>query len=154
MKKYIPILTILLMLAAIACTKFKDDSFISFRKPEKRLLGNWKIVAFEVDGIDSLSNLYTYADFSNCNFHFYRDVGNSTNKVEGCINEWTVGWYFEKQQFTIANYFIYPQIQKLSNGIMNATTSLTANVLKLYKNDFWVQKSFNNKTYIIKFKKQ
>jgi hypothetical protein len=147
MKKYIPILTILLMLTAIACTKYKEDSFISFRKPETRLHGYWKIVAFEVDGADSLANLYTYTTFENCNFHFYRDKGNSWNKIDGCVNEWLCPWSISDKQFSTGNYFLHP----LKN---NDECRTYFEILKLYKNDFWIKKEFNGKTYIIKFKKQ
>jgi hypothetical protein len=135
------------MLTAIACTKFKDDSFISFRKPETRLHGYWKIVAFEVDGADSLANLYTYTNFKNCNFHFYRDEGNSWNKIDGCVNDWETPWFVEKKRFSMKDYFVY--YVPNSSGYR-----AFFDILKLYKNDFWIKKEFNGKTYIIKFKKQ
>lgn len=148
MKKYIPILTILLMLTAIACTKYKEDSFISLRKPEKRLYGYWKIDSFEVNGDDSLNNLYSYTNFKDCNFHFYRDEGNSWNKIDGCVNEYSCPWSIDsKKQFSVGNYFIYPI--KNNNGCRTYY-----DILRLYKTDFWIQKKFQVKVYIIKFKKQ
>jgi hypothetical protein len=144
------------MLTAIACTKFKDDSFISFRKPEKRLLGNWKIVAFEVDGADSLSNLFTYTNFNDCEFKFEYDKNNSVNKIEGCVDDWIINWRFSGRQFHVGDYFIRPQVVRNLNGSIYLIGAFATDyeVLKLYKNDFWIQKSFNNKNYLIKLKKQ
>ncbi|MEY4876434.1 MAG: hypothetical protein RL708_1583, partial [Bacteroidota bacterium] len=117
------------------------------RKPETRLHGYWKIVAFEVDGADSLANLYTYTTFENCNFHFYRDEGNSWNKIDGCVNDWQTPWSISKKQFSIGNYFIYPN--RKGDGYRTFF-----NIIKLYKTDFWIQVELYGKSYLIKFKKQ
>lgn len=155
MKKYFPLFILFTMLAAIACTKFKDDPFISLRSPQHRLLGSWKVVAFEVDGADSLSNLFTYAKFANCEFKFEYDKGNSVNKIEGCVDDWLIGWGFNRKHFYIGEYFIYPRIIRYPNGdFYIAPIETIYNVLKLYNKDFWIQKTFMNKTYTIKFKKQ
>ena len=148
MKKYTAFIVVALMIATLACTKFKDDSFISLRSPEKRLYGYWKIVAFEVDGADSLANLYTYADFSNCNFHFYYDKGSSQSKIDGCVNNWINGWGVDtkEKQFLMVDYFIYPG---RDTGVIKPF-----DILKLYKNDFWIQKIIYRKKYVVRFKKQ
>lgn len=48
---YISIIGILFF----GCKKYSEDPFLSLRKPEKRILGDWELKSYKIDGIDYLS---------------------------------------------------------------------------------------------------
>jgi hypothetical protein len=83
------------MLAAIACRhRYEDDNYYSLRNPGKRLLGNWKIVAFNVDGADSIADLFKRTNYANCTFNSVYDKNYHVGKWTGCIDIWTYPGYF------------------------------------------------------------
>jgi len=43
------------MLLMSACSRYEDGPWLSFKSPEKRLLGLWEITQLVVDGVDRIS---------------------------------------------------------------------------------------------------
>ncbi|MEN9523194.1 MAG: hypothetical protein RL065_1571 [Bacteroidota bacterium] len=153
MKKYQLLFITLIMLAALACHKYKEDDFISLRKPGKRLEGSWHIVAFNVDGADSLNDLFKRTNYANCNFQLIYDKKNHKDKWIGCIDNWTnVGGISDANyDFWIFNdYFIHPL--KFDDNTTVDYKHFKIN--KLIKKDFWISIDMDGKHYEIKFKKQ
>ncbi|MFM2224456.1 MAG: hypothetical protein RJA07_658 [Bacteroidota bacterium] len=154
MKKYIPILTILLMLATIACRhRYEDDNYYSLRNPGKRLLGNWKIVAFNVDGADSLADLFKRTNYADCTFNSVYDKNYHVGKWTGCIDIWTYPGYFSAdfKYYMWSDFFIHPVSTRNTNTQPDYKSFY---IEKLYKSDWWISIDMDGKHYEIKFKKQ
>jgi hypothetical protein len=132
------------MLTAIACTKFKEDSFISLRRPEHRLYGTWHVDYYEIDGIDSTDYFYKsqYTATQNINFYYSKED-------EGYICDWgglKTFYWVDKKKMHWACYYIPNK-----SGI--AFKQYIMSISKLYKNDFWVSGDEYGKHYFIKMKK-
>jgi hypothetical protein len=134
------------MLAAIACTKFKDDSFISFRGAEHRLNGNWKVSTIEVDGVDSTSFELGLRTGLMCTFCFTNPRGGVYNYgICGCdANNYAI---FNKQ-ISFTNFWDTSTVKKSNLPLIKF------NIQKLYKKDFWIAMNHENRNILIKFTKQ
>ena len=146
MKKIIPIIILVIVAGTIACTKFKDDPFISLRSPQHRLLGNWTLVAFEVDGVDSTNHYINQYSVSCAGISFYK---NETYDYALCGNSDAGYFSVVKKQLSLQSKDLF---------FLNKTNANVRygehDIIKLYKNDLWLQREENNKTYILKYKKQ
>ena len=142
MKKLTPFIILLVIAGNIACRKYKDDSFISFRTPNQRLVGNWQLTYFEVNGVDSTYAFqHILSNYPNpCGLTFYKEDG--TYYVNGCGYE---GRYSIGKQLGLK--------QNFANG-WYVNKYVYYDILKLYKGDLWLHLDYNNKSYFIKFKKQ
>jgi hypothetical protein len=52
-----------LFMLLMACHKYENGPFISFRSVKSRVIGNWKLVAYTVDGEDQLDSLVDDQEF-------------------------------------------------------------------------------------------
>jgi hypothetical protein len=136
------------MLAAIACRKYKEDSFISLKSSYGRIKGTWHVVYYEVDGIDSTNYFYSSQNTATQNVTFYH---NDDKHEYEC--SWGAGddtpFGIDKGKIDWACYYI-------PNRDANTFKLKYYNlgILKLYKSDFWVNVDAYGKHYFIKLKKQ
>jgi hypothetical protein len=143
------------VLATIACRhKYEEDNFYSLKNPWKRLLGNWKVVAFNVDGADSLSDLFKRTNYADCTFNSVYDKNYHVSKWTGCIDIWKYPGYIygdDNKYFKCSDYFIHPVSTRNTNTEPDYKSFY---IEKLYKNDWWISIDLDGKHYEIKFKKQ
>jgi hypothetical protein len=154
MKKHTPLIILFVMLTTIACTKFKEDSFISLRTPYGRIFGTWHLDYYEIDGVDSTSLFYSknYWQISNCDIKFSDDKSNhqfiSQYVCNGNIGSGEIfGIDYRKKQIEWLCSYI-PNRNPNGKSFYN-----DFNILKLYKNDLWLSLDIYGKHYFIKMKK-
>jgi hypothetical protein len=136
------------MLTAAACTKYKEDSFISLRTTFGRLKGSWHVVYFEVNGVDSTAN---YQKGDNCDIYFYRHEGTQSFDFCGKGNfDFKVSVDEKAKLIGLIDVYVYPSKSK-QNPIDPVWVEYK--IEKLYNNDWWIRGQANDKTYFIKFKK-
>jgi hypothetical protein len=122
------------MLAAIACRKYKEDSFISLRTPYQRITGDWSLEYIGVDNVDVTSTFIPKCNGAN----FYND--GAEHFYNSCCSGG--GYRISKNSICFKECFFF-------NRAMSCFT-----ILKLYSKDLWLQTDYNNSTYLLKFKKQ
>jgi hypothetical protein len=59
MKKTILIFSLLLA-SSLSCKKYEEGPWISFRSAYNRILGNWKVISYTVNGVDSMQYIYKH----------------------------------------------------------------------------------------------
>ena len=88
------ILSSLLIIAIIitGCKKYEDGPAFSLLSKKQRLIGEWEVTEFKINGIDAIGSIYVdlemtfYAD-GDCEFDYWlsNDFGGSMNRTKG---EW------------------------------------------------------------------
>jgi hypothetical protein len=78
----ITIVALMVALAFNSCNKYEDGPLISFRSPLNRLIGQWEVYYFEMNGND-LTQLYK--DSCNCNFSFINKKSTLYFRYYNCI---------------------------------------------------------------------
>ena len=154
------LLIILLLLPVIgiiaySCKKYPDGPSVSIFSRVERVFGKYDIVSYTVDGADSLSLLNNKFDTIIYGF----DAGTTaadTNFYEidyGSGKKYYSFWKLNNGDKNLCcgglNYRGDPSHQI---GPLAAPIELCFEVLRLTRNDLWLQKQYHGKTYVIKMK--
>lgn len=155
MKKNCIILYGIILLTLLnSCSKYEDGPCISFRTPEKRIYGTYKLITYEVNGIDSLNYLY---DSLGLIFKFFYDDINYKNI---CLND-----DFRKDGLGSCLIWTWDLVNKAKILKINSSSCCTKvgpfgyailpewDILKLKSNKVHLKTFINNKEYYVEFKK-
>jgi hypothetical protein len=148
--KLVMLLIFLFILATItsSCNKYKEDPFYSpLKTARKRLEGQWKVIYFEVNKVDSTTNYY-----ANSRFPFYaeiQEVKHTSSDEYFKIHDGN-GRHDSSVSFELKKHGII----EMTNWLVYPYNSHVFTILKLYKKDWWLAINMNNKDYIIKLKWQ
>jgi hypothetical protein len=137
------------------CKKYPDGPFISFRGKEARVIGDWEIESFLIDGNDSLSQLtctsysfYKNDDTTNRHFH------SSESCPAGSGGDWGIKNHGKE-------LVLYVSIDSGAvtpfpiNGTLTGypkVSNLSWEIQRLKNRQMWLKTSLNNKEYYIKLK--
>ena len=146
------VLLLMLPLTLISC-KYKDGPAISFRSADVRVIGNYKAEVFTIDGTDAISQW----NDSVCNVQF--SLYHETDPVE---RRWVsvrhddaylTGAYSLKEKNTIL--YLY-QLQESTGyagyGPFRAGKDSSWDLLKLRKDEMWMQTEFEGHIYYVELK--
>ena len=152
------------------CKKYPDNpEFKGYLKSATSLIvGNqYKVNSFWVDGIDSTANFRQYSYYDAIVYFKEGKGGRLDNRVilmnnpdhplpqnYSYLNGDVATWVIKNKKINMTDGFVSNTVKLISAGIVGVgigTGTHDYNILKVYKNDFWVQIVFNNKKYVIKF---
>ncbi len=148
--KKINLLTLIIILTIPFACRYKEGPDISFRSVKSRLFGNWKVIGFTSDGIDSLQY---YNDSCGCIMHIPKlsdeqDMSFLGSKHNGLYNASGTFSFSNNKKKMIVTY------KGTSNhfGPIGMIDSVWE-ILKLTKDEFKILTNVNNRDYLISFKK-
>ncbi|MGD0712389.1 MAG: hypothetical protein ABR968_14535 [Bacteroidales bacterium] len=163
MKKFFCIVILLAIALSFGCDRYPDGPLISFRSVQKRLEGNWQVVGYTSDGVDSLQNYndscggYMKMDFppdwNYVDISFVSDANKpfKGNDAEFCFSD----------HYTIMNLIIHKTLFKSLGPIGGNTSDGTYcnayeswKILKLEKKALKISTTYNGRSYLISFKKE
>ncbi len=127
------------------CKKYPEGPWISFRYKETRLLGNWKIEKYLIDGADSTAIKFPNLSSSVCVYSF----GHTANYVgDGC---YSIGgkWGFDNNRTHLGI-----GTQNVPEGPFFLAEAVSWDILRLSNKDMHLKTTFSSKEYEIYFKKQ
>jgi len=142
--KYI-LLFLLLAFCFTDCKKYPEGPWISLRSKEKRLLGNWKVQKYLIDGVDSTSTKFPNLSSSVCVYSFAH-YGQYVD--DGCYStggKW--GWGNKKESLIVGLEFG----SILTPFFLSTSTEWT--ILRLSNKDMHLKTTFSSMQYEIFLKK-
>lgn len=144
MKKVILILMAFATIMA-GCVKYEEGPAISVLSVEKKLYGDYMLVTYTINGIDSLQRMQ---DRFGLNFHFYYNEDNSANDIRIDGNNTTSNFI---SRYSIINHYKdirvdYGSIILTGYGNTN-NDNIEFSILKLAKNDVGLTTTYEGNTY-------
>lgn len=144
MKKIILVLLAIALMIA-GCVKYEEGPAISVLSVEKKLYGDYLLVTYTVNGIDSLQRMQ---DRFGLNFHFYYNEDNSANDLRIDGNNATSNYI---SRYSIINHYKdirvdYGSIILTGYGNTN-NENIEFSILKLAKNDVRLTTTYGENTY-------
>ncbi|MBI5541988.1 MAG: hypothetical protein HY951_18170 [Bacteroidia bacterium] len=153
MKKFLFILIVLTTI--LSGCRYKDGPMLSFRSVEKRLNGDWQVIGFTSDGIDSLQ--------------YYNDSCGGIMKItlyypDGSLDSDNKVNFYNSKMPSMGGRFTFSNNKKIMH-INFGDTSLYKDIgplgggrsewkiLKLTESKLKITTDFNSRNYIISFKK-
>lgn len=158
----------------LGCKKYSEDPFISVRKPEKRILGDWELKSYKIDGIDYTSvfsppdtfytkgyiiktSLPVYVNFFETNgeqLYKANDQGHGSWSTEANENYNYIN--IKASTFTYGNPAtimpVWPLLFCHTPPIANGKSINSQWLIKrLYKNKMHIVQYINNKKYELEF---
>lgn len=156
MKNTILFLGILIILTH-SCKKYEDGPFISLRSPINRLLGEWEVYSFEIDGSDFTSD---YQNNCKCNFRFHSEKYDAVYfSFLQCKDDYSIGGRFEFNgdilKIETGNAYNTNNLRDslIYTGPIKTWAKINCCIKRLYFKDLWLSSYFNNRKYFIKLKK-
>ncbi len=152
MKKLYCILILLVITLLYGCERYPDGPLFDFHKVETRLSGTWIIVGYTSNGVDSLQN---FNDSCGCDMRI----------------DFPQDWYDVNISFVVGGYpkftgqFFFSNHKEIMNMMLNGSSYKSLGsigeggyskwkILKLTMTDLKISTDFNNRNYLISFKKQ
>ncbi|MGZ3919105.1 MAG: hypothetical protein ACXVOH_03555 [Bacteroidia bacterium] len=153
-KKILVSVSALMLLSPVfhSCHKYPDDNFLSLRRPEKRILGSYKLMHYYINGADSVGNskYQFYATGNRITFHhkisidYQYDMGTYIDAIDGVAE-------FSKNRKQIRiRISDYLPLEKTNIFVVFYNSW---QILKLYQNELWLSSTINGKSYEIHLKK-
>jgi hypothetical protein len=156
MKKLILIIGLISVLFN-SCKKYEDGPLISLRSPLNRLLGEWEVYYFEIDGLDNTLN---YQNDCKCNFRFHSEKHDAIYfSFLNCKDNYTVGGRFNlnNESLTIESGNAYNANNLTDSlnfiGPIKTWNTVVYDVKRLKNKDLWVTCDEGNTNCYIKLKK-
>jgi hypothetical protein len=157
LKKLFCILILLAITLSFGCKKrYPDGPLISFRSPYKRIVGEWQIVSFTSDGVDSLQSC-----IDSCGSNMNIQISDPNNFWYNIVftKGFLVYWNFSDNETimnvnfspdsTISSSFHYTGIGPLGGGKISEWK-----ILKLEMKALEISTTYNGKSYLMSFKKE
>jgi hypothetical protein len=156
MKMKKTILVLVLLAAVVGGCRYKEGPLISFRSAKSRLIGDWKVTGFSVDGNDELQ---LFNDSCGCKMYIpdesdYQEIRffECKNYLTG-INSLIAGSYsFSNNHKILKIYF-----DNLNDVIFKRYGPFIRTsdwkILRLTKDDFKISTDVDNKNYVVTFAK-
>ncbi|MEI6123414.1 MAG: hypothetical protein WCQ95_07270 [Bacteroidota bacterium] len=160
MKKIKYIIASIIILSLLCCKKYEDGPCISFRKAKKKIATEWQVEYFSIDGSDDTK---LYQNTCGCNFKFTEKftTGYDPNVFDftNCIGN----IYDIRGSYDFANN--KKTIKISSGGFIGNPDSIIHyigpigtgfwsewSIKRFTKTELWIETSYNNYQYFIKFK--
>lgn len=141
-----------------ACKKYPEGPTFSLRSPSQRIIGEWNLNYYNINGIDSLDKFLNYTvlpgmdlndpGISDTAGYLIRGGVDTANYVSN------IGLYELKNKKTelvltknkIVNYL------NLTGPLMSSS-SITYKILRLKKKELWLQTDYNGVSYELHYEK-
>lgn len=149
------ILLVIYCLSILGCNKYPDGPVVSLRTKKHRLVGEWVVDYFAINGYDSTSYVKSLQYFGKYSFFKTEDSHGrcafsyvpNTNDYEK-IGYWE--FTYNKRGVYIHQPTLYPPIN-FSIGPYGAE-DVTWEIRRLKEDELWLQTNFGGKEYFVKFK--
>ncbi len=143
----------LLIINLWSCKKYEEGPFLSLRSAEKRIVGEWQIDSYTVDGADSMAVINEVGLQGRFRFGEYFNTTEAALTIEtntSTIRSYYTGeWSFENEYNEL--YFYIDSSLKFD--LKRVPLRSTWKIMKLtYKKDLWLSLDEDGKRYELKFK--
>ena len=133
------------------CKKYPEGPLMSFKSKEKRVIGNYEVEAFLIDGADSTSQLTCI------NYSFYSNEGNHHVSSPICTTGGVSGedWNFENHHNNLLIY-VFPVGKTpfpITDSAAPPVSKISWTIQRLTNKQMWLKVEYGGKEYYIKFKK-
>lgn len=140
-----------IILSLTACSKYEDGPWLSFRTAEARICGKWTIENYYEDGANRLEDFEREPLY--CAEYEFTDVNYGSEFIytiilSGCKGPAQSGWWSLNDK----NRNLSLTLGLYDNPQHPLETHSTWRILRLTKKEFWIETTFNGKTYEIHFK--
>ncbi|MFH0893930.1 MAG: hypothetical protein V2A54_05800 [Bacteroidota bacterium] len=132
-----------------SCKRYEDGPLISCRSVENRVDGNWNVEFYFVNDVDST---ISYNDSCGCEISIHFDYDRQDFVLGSCKKNCS-GSFSLSDNNTMLNV----TMSHFENGIGGPFYTLeTVNwkILRLAKDELWIETNFNSKIYFVKLNKQ
>ncbi len=156
LKQSILLFTSIIFITVAACKKYPDGPLISFHSKEKRVVGEWLVDYYSINGYDSTSYLQAKPYYGKYSLHAPR--GDNSPAFDLVSNNGTYctfgNWRFTNNK---KNLFVSQQDGCNSSiSEFNANPFVASNVTweirRLTEKDLWFKTTYNGKEYFMKLK--
>ncbi len=140
-----------IIISLTACKKYEESPWLSFRTAEARICGKWTVENYYENGADR------FKDFEGeplyCSQYEFTDVNHAsesiyTTVISGCKGPVQSGWWLLNDK----NQKLSLTLRLYDNPQHPLETHSVWRILRLTKKEFWIETTFNGKTYEIHFK--
>lgn len=139
------------MMLFFGCKKYPDGPLLSLRTKEHRMVGNWDVEYFSVNGYDSTEYLRSQPFYGKYQFR-KGDYSSGDFIFKNSSNSYTASgsWIFTNNKKYLALALTTPVP---TNHIgPYAAEYVSWEIRKLKENELWLKTTYNGKEYFVKFK--
>jgi len=154
---------LLLCLLLTGCKKYEDGPWLSLRSKEHRILGEWAVDYFSINGYDSTAYLKSQALYGTYSFEkpdhgypggfVYNCAGNrgaDTSKYYSQEGKWEFS--NDKKNIIITSNYDYPPWRHFNIGPYTALGVITWRIMRLEEKELWLKMTYTDgREYFIKF---
>lgn len=130
-----------------SCQKYEEGPWFSLYSAKNRIERKWKIEEYYVNDIDSSTSIVNNPCYMNLIFvsgEYYEFYGES-NSISCSING---SWELKNNCKEIGIYLMPNSF--FSSGPLSSKAVAIWEILRLTRNDFWIQTTYNNVKYKVK----
>ena len=131
-----------------SCKKYPENPLIVLKSKKKRIVGEWEPIVFNINGKDSLASLKSDSCYGLYNFN--KDGSIVVNQLNFLATPITGNWYFSENKNILTTDFYIPSY---SYGPYCQNLITTWSILKLTKDDLWLNTWQSGVNYYVEFKK-
>lgn len=159
MLKRISIVIVLAIILITSCKKYPDGPLINFHSKEKRIVGEWSVDYFSIDGVDSTGYLQAQPYYGKYGISNEIDQGQkglvffskdyptpNLNPNYTCMGYWK---FVNKKRSIYMHFRIYSAQGECGPFRAN---EITWDIYRLTDDDLWLKTNYNGKEYFVKFK--
>ncbi len=154
-------ITCLLFLASLiifSCKKYPDGPAFSFRSPSQRIIGAWKLKSYLINGNDSINKFSNYTVIPGMDLKVPGINDTSGYLIRGGIDTnlyvTNIGLYELKNKKKELVLTSNKRVNLMNlNGPLMSSTIVTYKILRLKKNELWLQTDYNGNSYELHYER-
>jgi hypothetical protein len=152
-------MSMMMMFVVSSCSKYEDGPWLSFKSPEKRLLGLWEITELKIDEVDKISAYRedsVYVKFSIIEYDnmFINIVKDGTSGAQLSSSILTLEDKEKAMQFELKRFVAY---EDYTDPIYNLIPPLEFlnqwKIIKLFSKEFIIEIEDNGIKYRLTFER-
>jgi len=166
LKKTVFFFIVILVLTDVSCKKYPDGPLFDLHSKGERILGEWDVNYFSIDGYDSTSYLKNQPYYGHYHFELERNTSPIIIKGGHAIyhandkNYQSVAgqWGLTNNKMSIYISFTFNSTYRGHLGpyrfdVRNTSgnTYFIWDIMRLAQHELWLQGTYNNKVYFVKF---
>ena len=142
-----------IILTIFSCKKYEEGPYLSLYSKEHRVVGEWDIEYLGINGYDSTDYFRNSQTFGYYSFSKYKDGRKYI--FHSYLNGQVVDgfWQFLGKKYRIATG-AYPNPAIHSIGPIATELNVEWYIKRLTEKEMWLESTFENRTFFVKFKQK